>query len=581
MNENTMNSDESNAAGTSNNANHKPTAATSFSPLLGTPAMPVNIKVQKPPETTFARLLNYLQIIVTIVFLLFLCFSLYTLINSKDGGLNAFSGNPTNFMVQRSTVRFTDVQGCDEVKAQLEQIVDYIRYPGKYGKFGAEMPRGYLLQGPPGVGKTLLAKAVAGEADVPFYSISGAEFEEVYVGVGASRVRSLFRAARDNGQAVIFIDEIDAVGGKRNARDGSAHRQTLNQLLVEMDGFHSHSGIVVLAATNSVESIDPALLRPGRFDHTLSLHLPDIKGRIAILKMILGKLPRSQVDPKVEIEPIARVAIGYSGADLAQVVNQAKLYAALDKSANKITMEHLNRAVTFVSLGPARKLTLSQEERERTAYHESGHAIVALATEGTYPIQTATIVPHGNALGMVVLQPDADMHSMTKSQLQGIIDYTLGGFAAEEMHGGGVSEVSLGPGSDLAQANRIARQMVHAGFGKTTRFLQLTDPETASNSMKEAIEKDIQTILDESKQRATTVLQRERKAWEAMAKTLLDKETMTRDDIYALWNVNKSPNLLKATNKGTGGTGKPSFLKRDLNEDATDSEKSEWNYLKW
>ena len=543
----------------STNESNKPT---SFSPLLGTPAMPVNIRVQKQPQTGFAKFLNYLQIIVTIVFLLFLCFSLYRLTSASQDMAGTQSGG--SFMAQKSNVKFADVQGCDEVKGQLEQIVDFLRSPEKYEKFGAEIPRGALLQGPPGVGKTLLAKAVAGEADVPFFSISGSEFDEVYVGVGAARVRALFRAARMHSKAVIFIDEIDAVGGKRAALDRSANRQTLNQLLVEMDGFNSKAGIVVMAATNAVEVLDQALLRPGRFDRTLTLHLPDINGRTAILKALLKKLPRHTVASDLSAESIARQTIGFSGADLAQVINQAKLFAALDKSATKITMAHLNKAVKFVYLGPERKLAMKPSERENTAYHEAGHAVVALATEGAMPVQSATIVPHGNTLGNVMLRPDDDLVSMTKKQLQASIDVTFGGFVAEELHSKSIDDVTLGAASDIASANQLAREMIKGGFGKNTRFLQ-PSANGASEAVREGIERDVQEILDESKKRVTALLQRERAAWLAIAKALLDKESLTREEIYVLWEANRSPSsLLKAK--------KTSTRRGTISPDETDNE---------
>ncbi len=513
-----------------------PTKQTSFSPLLGTPVMPVNIRVQKQPQKGFDKFLSYLQIVVTMVFLAFLCFSLYRLISLQE--MNVATGG-TEFVAQKSVVKFADVQGCDEVKAQLEQIVDFLRSPSKYEQFGAEIPRGALLQGPPGVGKTLLAKAIAGEAGVPFFSISGSEFDEVYVGVGAARVRGLFRAARAHSQAVIFIDEIDAVGGKRAATDRSANRQTLNQLLVEMDGFNSKAGIVVLAATNAAEILDPALLRPGRFDRTLTLHLPDINGRTSILKALFQRLPQRMLASDLSAESIARQTIGFSGADLAQVINQAKLFAALDKTASKITMTHLNRAVKFVYLGPERKLAMKPSERENTAYHEAGHAVVALATEGAMPVQSATIVPHGSTLGNVMLRPDDDLISQSKRQLQAAIDVMFGGFVGEELHTRDIDKVTLGAASDIFKANQLARDIVRGGFGKNTRFLQPAAG-SASQTILESIERDVQEILDASKRRVKALLEKENNAWIQIAKALLEKESLTREEIYELWNTNKS-----------------------------------------
>lgn len=535
---------------TDSDASTKPVSG--FNPLLGSPAMPVNIKVLKPPETFCSRVLNYIQVIVTIVFLIFLMASLYAFMSGAGAQINVNNNsNAASLIVQRPMTKFADIQGCDEIKQQLEQIVDFLRNPVKYQRFGAEMPRGYLLQGPPGVGKTMLAKAVAGEANVPFLAMSGSEFDEMFVGVGAARVRNLFTTARAQSQAVIFIDEIDAIASKRTAMDRSLNRQTLNQLLVEMDGFRTKPGIIVLAATNSVDIIDPALLRPGRFDRTLTLHLPDIKGRTAILKSLMAKISPVILADDFNIESIARLTTGFSGAQLTQLINQAKLFAALDKSTSKINMDHLNRAIKYVALGPERSLAMKPEDRKVVAHHEAGHAIVALATDGAMPVESATIIPHGDALGAVLMRPEDDTFRMTRKQMLASIDVALAGYAAEELLGGGVNEVSTGPASDLHHANQIAKRIVHSGFGSQTRFLQ-PSADLASEAAKQGLERDVQDVLDDSRKRVAALLQREKEAWEAFAAALLEKESLIKEEIYELWakyRVEKKENLLKFSAK--------------------------------
>lgn len=539
-----------NAPAAESDATTKP--ASGFNPLLGSPAMPVNIKIQKPPETLCSRVLNYIQIIVTVVFLIFLMASLYAFMSGSGTQIAGSSNsNAASLVVQRPLTKFADIQGCDEIKQQLEQIVDFLRNPVKYQRYGAEMPRGYILQGPPGVGKTMLAKAVAGEANVPFLAMSGSEFDEMFVGVGAARVRALFAAARAQPQAVIFIDEIDAIAGKRTASDRNLNRQTLNQLLVEMDGFRTKPGIIVLAATNSVEIIDPALLRPGRFDRTLTLHLPDIKGRAAILKSLVAKISPAILADDFNVDSIARLTTGFSGAQLTQLINQAKLFAALDKSSSKITMDHLNRAIKFVALGPERSLAMKAEDRKVVAHHEAGHAIVALATDGAMPVESATIIPHGDALGAVLMRPEDDTFRMTRKQMLASIDVALAGYAAEELLGGSVNEVSTGPASDLHHANQIAKRIVHSGFGSHTRFLQ-PSVDLASEAAKQGLERDVQDVLDESKKRVAALLQREKSAWEAFAAALLEKESLTKKEIYELWakyRSDKRGNILKSSAK--------------------------------
>ena len=435
-------------------------------PVMGSPNLPIFIKVKKDPEPAFMRFLHILQIVSGIFFIFFIIGVLLTQLGSESSIGKAIS-NPAGShhqIVLSTNVGFNDVQGCDEVKAQLIQVVDFLKNPSKYEMYGATMPRGYLLEGPPGVGKTLLAKAVAGEAHVPFLVISGAEFDEVYVGVGASRVRSLFNDARKFEKAVIFIDEIDAVASKRINNDHSGSRQTLNQLLVEMDGFKTTSSVIVLGATNTVQTLDSALLRPGRFDKTLTILPPDIAGRKQILKQLFSKIPPKILGKDIDMDALASTTIGYTGADLTNLINQAKLIAATDGSAGVINKAHLIKAKSFIDLGPERNMVLSDKDKERVAYHEAGHAVVGLSNPNHDPILHATIVPHSRSLGLVLSGPENDQVSISKAKLESSIDMGLGGFIAEEIQYG-IENVSTGPASDLAAVNKIARHLVSNGFG--------------------------------------------------------------------------------------------------------------------
>lgn len=504
-------------------------------PVMGSPNLPVCIKVQKEKEPRYMRILNVIQMVTGILFIFFIIGIILSHASDGNGSLLDKAVNSHHQIVLSSPFRFKDVQGCDEVKAQLVQVVDFLKNPDKYQKYGATMPRGYLLEGPPGVGKTLLAKAVAGEADVPFLVISGAEFDEVYVGVGASRVRALFKDARAHKKAVIFIDEIDAVAGKRDGGDRSTSRQTLNQLLVEMDGFKTTTSVIVLAATNTVQTLDPALLRPGRFDKTLTLSPPDIAGRKNILIQLFNGIPRHMLAEDVKAEDLAATTIGYTGADLANLVNQAKLIAATDGSAGIISKAHLEKAKNFIDLGPERSLVMNKLDKERTAFHEAGHAIVALASPNSDPVQQATIVPHSNALGLVRVAPDEDIIFYSKQMIETRIDIGLGGFMAEETKYG-PNNVSTGPSSDLEYVNRMARFMVRSGFGKRTGFLQPTEKES-SETARRNFEEDVQEILNNSRERVRKVLSSQEAAWTAIAKALIDKETLNRSELETIFKT--------------------------------------------
>lgn len=500
---------------------------------IGTPSLPVSVRLVPDEKNQVEKILQYVKIGSSILFIIIMLLFL-------------FSGGPRtdslHQLILKCPVRFDDVQGCDEVKDQMIEIVDFLKNPEKFEKFGAAMPRGYLLEGPPGVGKTMLAKAVAGEAKVPFLSISGAEFEQMYVGVGAARVRELFKDARSHHKAVIFIDEIDAVGGKRSSHGDSSHsRQTINQLLVEMDGFKSGTSIVVLAATNTVQSLDTALLRPGRFDKTLSISPPDINGRTKIIDSLLRKIPENVLDQNVNAAELAASTIGYTGATLAFLVNQAKILASLDKNSKVITKKHFTQAMHNINLGPEKKnMALSDIDKERTAYHEAGHAIVGLATLDCYPVHYATIVPHSNALGLVLSAPEKDVVSVSKKELESRIDLALGGFLAEAKKYG-TKNVSTGASSDLATANAIAKQMVESGFGILTGFYQLSnDSSRTSETAKVKFEEDVMNFLNESKKRVNLLLTDQKKAWEAIAGKLIAVERINKSELIELYEANRN-----------------------------------------
>lgn len=507
-------------------------------PVMGSPNLPIWIKVSKTPEPTYIRFLHILQMVTAIFFVLFLIGFMMMQSGKNGSGLLDTSVNSHHQVIFSSPIRFKDVQGCDEVKEQLVQVVDYLKNPEKFERYGAKMPRGYLLEGPPGVGKTMLAKAVAGEANVPFLVISGAEFDEVFVGVGASRVRALFKDARSYSKAVIFIDEIDAVAGKRDRIDRSGSRQTLNQLLVEMDGFSTTSSVIVLAATNAVSSLDEALLRPGRFDKTLTLSPPNINGRKQLLARLLASIPSEMLARDVKAEELAAVTIGYTGADLANLINQAKLIAATDGSSGVISKAHLLKAMNFINLGPERSMVITEADRERLAFHEAGHAIVGLANPNHDPIHQATIVPHGRALGLVQSGPDSDPVFISKAMLEAKIDMALGGYMAEETIYG-PENVSTGPSSDLQSVNNYARYMVKSGFGKRSGFYQLA--EGSSEAAKTNFEYDVQDILNESRERVRKVLNDHKRAWHAIAEALLEKETLSREELLDIFK-NPKPN---------------------------------------
>ena len=411
----------------------------------------------------------------------------------RPGGLTASGDVEPSTTTQ--TVRFGDVQGVDEAKHELEEIVAFLKHPNKFMELGGKLPKGVLLYGPPGTGKTHLARAVAGEAGVPFFQISGSEFDELYVGVGARRVRELFAAAKKKAPCIIFIDELDAVGSKRSMKDQSYMRQTLNQLLVELDGFGNAQGIVVIGATNTAESLDKALVRPGRFDRLVSVPLPDVRGRSQILKVHMKGV---KVAPAVRPDVIARGTPGFSGADLANLVNQAAIKASKD-GAKAVSMEDLEWAKDKIIMGSEKKSAVITEKDKRiTAYHEGGHTLVAIYTEGAMPIHKVTVIPRGNALGLTVQLPEDDRSHQTKSELFAMLDVCMGGRVAEELIFG-PKEVTTGASSDLQKATSIARSMVMAfGMSEKVGLLNFSNEtfEKASSQTKALIESEINALLE-------------------------------------------------------------------------------------
>jgi cell division protease FtsH len=444
-------------------------------------------------------------------------------------------------------VTFEDVAGVDEAKSDLQEIVEFLRDPGKFQRLGGKIPRGVLLVGPPGTGKTLIARAVAGEANVPFFTISGSDFVEMFVGVGASRVRDMFEQAKKNAPCIIFIDEIDAVGRHRGAGLGGGNderEQTLNQLLVEMDGFETNEGIILIAATNRPDVLDPALLRPGRFDRQVVVPNPDVVGREQILKVHVRKVPLA---PDVNLKTIARGTPGFSGADLANLINEAALMAAR-RNKRMVTQAEFEDAKDKVMMGAERKsLVMTEEEKMLTAYHEGGHAILALNVKATDPVHKATIIPRGRALGMVMQLPERDKLSMTYEQMTSRLAIMMGGRVAEEMIFG-KDKVTSGAQSDIEQATRLARMMVTRwgfspelgavsyGENQDEVFLGMAvaRQQNVSEATAQKIDIEVKRLVGEGHDEARRILEAKRADLEILAKGLLEFETLTGDEIIAL-----------------------------------------------
>ncbi|HBG93119.1 MAG TPA: cell division protein FtsH [Nitrospiraceae bacterium] len=454
-------------------------------------------------------------------------------------------------------INFSDVAGIEEAKEEVQEIIDFLKSPQKFSKLGGKIPKGVLLVGAPGTGKTLLAKAIAGEAGVPFFSISGSDFVEMFVGVGASRVRDLFEQAKKSAPCIIFIDEIDAVGRHRGAGIGGGHderEQTLNQLLVEMDGFEGNEGVIILAATNRPDVLDPALLRPGRFDRQVVVPVPDVKGRLEILKVHTKNIP---LDENVKLEVIARGAPGFTGADLANLVNEAALLAAR-KSKTNVDMSDFEFAKDKVLMGVERKsMIISEEEKKNTAYHEAGHTLVAKLTPGTDPIHKVSIIPRGRALGVTQQLPIDDRYTYSKDYLLKTLDVLLGGRAAEEI---ALKHMTTGAGNDLERATELARRMVTEWgmseklgpltFGKKDEqiFLgrEIAKHKDYSEKTATDIDEEVKRLVIEAYESAKAIVSENYDFLEALAKALLEKETMDAIEIEALVKEFESKKALQA-----------------------------------
>ncbi|MEL6932456.1 MAG: ATP-dependent zinc metalloprotease FtsH [Pseudomonadota bacterium] len=459
------------------------------------------------------------------------------------GGAMGFGKSRAKLLTEKhGRVTFDDVAGIDEAKEELEEIVEFLRNPQKFSRLGGKIPKGALLVGPPGTGKTLLARAIAGEAGVPFFTISGSDFVEMFVGVGASRVRDMFEQAKKNAPCIVFIDEIDAVGRHRGAGYGGGNderEQTLNQLLVEMDGFEANEGVIIIAATNRKDVLDPALLRPGRFDRQVTVPNPDIKGREKILGVHARKTP---LGPDVDLRIIARGTPGFSGADLANLVNEAALMAAR-VGRRFVSMEDFEQAKDKVMMGAERRsMVLTAEQKEKTAYHEAGHAIVGLALPQCDPVYKATIIPRGGALGMVVSLPEIDRLNWHRSECEEKLAMTMAGKAAEIIKYG-EDNVSNGPAGDIQQASGLSRAMV-LRWGMSDKVGNV-DYEQAhegymgngaggfsiSAATKELIEDEVKILIDTAYQKAYDILTEKKEDWERLAQGLLEYETLTGEEI--------------------------------------------------
>ncbi|RDW12948.1 ATP-dependent zinc metalloprotease FtsH [Paracoccus thiocyanatus] len=500
----------------------------------------IDVRVERQQQSGFMSLLG-----VWLPFILLIgvwIFFMNRMQGGGKGGAMGFGKSRAKLLTEKhGRVTFDDVAGIDEAKEELEEIVEFLRNPQKFSRLGGKIPKGALLVGPPGTGKTLLARAIAGEAGVPFFTISGSDFVEMFVGVGASRVRDMFEQAKKSAPCIVFIDEIDAVGRARGVGIGGGNderEQTLNQLLVEMDGFDANEGVIIIAATNRKDVLDPALLRPGRFDRQIYVPNPDIKGREKILGVHSRKVP---VGPDVDLRIIARGTPGFSGADLMNLVNEAALMAARI-GRRFVTMEDFENAKDKVMLGVERRsMVLTPEQKEKTAYHEAGHAIVGLSLPKCDPVYKATIIPRGGALGMVVSLPEMDRLNYHKDEAKQKLAMTMAGKAAEIIKYG-AEGVSNGPAGDIQQASQLARAMVmrwgmsdkvgnidyaeaHEGYsGNTGGF-------SVSAATKELIEQEVHGLIEEGYQEAYRILTEKTEEFERLAKGLLEYETLTGEDI--------------------------------------------------
>lgn len=528
-------------------------------------ARDIEIKAELPPQppwwTTILSSLLPMLLIVGIWFML--------MQQSQGGGgrvMNFGKSRARRYDEDNIKITFKDVAGADEAKQELEEVVEFLKHPKKYNDLGAKIPKGVLLYGPPGTGKTLLAKAVAGEAGVPFFSISGSDFVEMFVGVGASRVRDLFEQAKKSAPCIVFIDEIDAVGRQRGAGLGGGHderEQTLNQLLVEMDGFGANEGIIMIAATNRPDILDPALLRPGRFDRQIVVDRPDIKGRQEILKVHVKGKP---ISPEVELGVIARRTPGFTGADLSNLVNEAALMAAR-KNKNKIDIPEMEEAAERVIMGPERRSrVISDKEKRLTAYHEGGHTLVGMLLDNTDPVHKVTIIPRGRAGGYTLSLPKEDRYYATRSEMLDELKVLLGGRVAEALV---LKEISSGASNDLQRATSLARQMI-CEYGMSPELGPMTfghrqdqvflgrdigRDKDYSEEVAAKIDKEIRKFIDEAYQKTESLLNENMDKLHLIADALIERETLEGEEIDQLMKYGKI--LSKEENTSEIGTPEP------------------------
>ena len=528
-------------------ARSKPTPPTipNLIPNLSKRGVQINAK---PPDdevpSLFGILISWFPMLLLIAVWIFFMRQM----QSGGGKAMGFGKSRARLLTEKTgRVTFDDVAGIDEAKQELEEIVEFLRDAGKFQRLGGKIPKGCLLVGPPGTGKTLLARAIAGEANVPFFTISGSDFVEMFVGVGASRVRDMFEQGKKNAPCIIFIDELDAVGRHRGAGLGGGNderEQTLNQLLVEMDGFESNEGVILIAATNRPDVLDPALLRPGRFDRQVVVPNPDILGREKILKVHMRKVPTApDVDPRV----IARGTPGFSGADLANLINEAALLAA--RSGNRmVTMTEFESAKDKVLMGTERRsMVMTEDEKKLTAYHEAGHAVVTLNVPKADPLHKVTIIPRGRSLGVTMSLPERDRYAYSKLELESLLAIMFGGRIAEELIFG-PENVTTGAGNDIQQATERARRMVTEwGFSDKLGPLRYTDNEeevflghsvartqTISDATAGLIDEEVRRLIDEAESTARTILTEKGEDLELVAQGLLEYETLSGEEVKAL-----------------------------------------------
>ncbi len=532
-----------------------------------------NVEIKQAPPSTGPSLayilINFLPVLLIIGFFFFMMRQM-----QQGGGKGAMSfGRSRAKLLNEDQVKvtFADVAGCDEAKEEVGELVEFLRDPSRFQKLGGKIPRGVLMVGPPGTGKTLLARAIAGEAKVPFFSISGSDFVEMFVGVGASRVRDMFEQAKKHSPCIIFIDEIDAVGRHRGAGLGGGHderEQTLNQLLVEMDGFEGGEGVIVIAATNRPDVLDPALLRPGRFDRQVVVGLPDVKGREQILKVHMRKVP---LDDDVDAMIVARGTPGFSGADLANLVNEAALFAARE-NASDVRMDHFDRARDKILMGAERRsMAMSEDEKALTAYHEAGHAIVGRLVPEHDPVYKVTIIPRGRALGVTMYLPEGDKYSMNRVAIESQLCSLYGGRVAEELIFG-EDKVTTGASNDIERATKIARNMVTKwGLSDEMGPIAYSDDEdevflgrsvtqhkSVSDDTARKIDEVVRGILDRAYERTREILSGNMDKLHAMANLLLEYETIDVPQIDAIMEGRDPPPPMgweKSRKNSDGGDG--------------------------